>query len=185
MKKTTKTRILALILSALMIMTVAMMYSCDDTTGDKEETKDSTGSTSGNTTEAPKGGDTTEPTSDEETPGGEENPADPNTLGSGAVSFTLIIDSTVLDGGVETSWTIKTDETTLGDALKHADVKMIPADSSLEGVVETVNGITADWANNQEYWAFMIGNESVGYGIFEQDVEEGATYILKLCLWMD
>ena len=105
-----------------------------------------------------------------------------NVLGGGKTSFTLEI---IYKGGRTETYTIKTDEITVGDALKHKDVKMIPADSSLEGIVDTVNGETADWYNDSAYWAFIINGEYAPYGLFEENVEEGATYTLMYSVWID
>ncbi len=56
-------------------------------------------------------------------------------------------------------FTIKTDKTTLGEAL--FEHKLIN-DASF---FDTCNGIKADWNKDQAWWAFYIGDEMASFGV--------------------
>lgn len=43
-------------------------------------------------------------------------------------------------------------------------------------MVETVNGVTADWNVDQSYWAFYVNGEYCNYGIEEQPVANNDTF---------
>ena len=43
-------------------------------------------------------------------------------------------------------------------------------------MVNTVNGVTADWDKDQTYWAFYINGEYATTGVSQTPLEEGATY---------
>ena len=100
---------------------------------------------------------------------------DPNTLGKGKTTFKLeVID----DKGVTTTYTIKTDEKTVGAALLKLD--LISGDETEYGLyVKTVTGITADWDADQGWWGFYIGNDMAATGIDATDITAGAVYKLK------
>jgi hypothetical protein len=83
---------------------------------------------------------------------------------------------TDLDGKV-TKFQIKTDKKTVGEAL--LDLKLITGDPSDYGLyVTSVNGITADWATENAYWAFYIGEEYAMTGVSGTNIEAGVTYRL-------
>ena len=97
---------------------------------------------------------------------------DENTLGKGKTSFKL----EVTDNKGETkTFTIKTDEKTVGDALMHSDVKLIGIDDEW-GMVDTVNGLKADYLANGSYWAFYINGEYASVGVFDAEIEKDAKY---------
>jgi len=99
-----------------------------------------------------------------------EKKEDENTLGSGSTSFTLEITD---DKGELKTYTVKTDEKTVGDALVKAGVT---ADA---GYIETLNGLTAVWDDETSiynYWAFYIGGEMASVGAFEAEVTKDAVY---------
>ena len=97
-------------------------------------------------------------------------------LGEGATVFTFV----VVDGsGVETTFEIHTDETTVGEAL--LELELISGEDSEYGLyVKTVNGITADYNVDATYWAFYINDEMAMSGVDTTNVEEGATYSFKV-----
>ena len=100
----------------------------------------------------------------------EKKEEDTNTLGSGSTSFTLEITD---DKGELKTYTVKTDEKTVGDALVKAGVT---ADA---GYIQTLNGLTAVWddeTSNYWYWAFYIGREMASVGAFETEVTKDAVY---------
>lgn len=92
------------------------------------------------------------------------------------VSFTLII---VDDQGNETTKTIETTRTIVGDAL--LDEGLIEGDEGDYGMFITkVNGIYADYNETGTYWSFYIDGEYAMTGIDQTDIVDGATYMLKV-----
>lgn len=98
------------------------------------------------------------------------------TLGKGATSFTF----TVVDGdGKSVSNTIKTDKTTVGDAL--VELNLIAGEDSDWGLyVKTINGITADYDTDGTYWAFYIDGEYAMTGVDATDIVAGSTYTMQV-----
>lgn len=97
-------------------------------------------------------------------------------LGEGAVEFPLEI----VDGeGISINVTVKTDKTTVGEAL--LDVKLIAGDVEQYGLyIKCVNGIVADYDADGTYWAFYVDGEYAMSGVDTTDVVEGAKYSLKI-----
>lgn len=73
--------------------------------------------------------------------------------------------------------TIKTDKTTLGDALlEHG---LIAGDESEYGLyVKKVIGITADYDVDQSYWSFTKNGEMMMTGVDGETISDGAHYEL-------
>ncbi|MBE6984026.1 MAG: DUF4430 domain-containing protein [Ruminococcaceae bacterium] len=98
-----------------------------------------------------------------------------NQLGEGATAFTLCVIGT---DGKEQQFEIRTDETTVGDAL--TKVGMIEGEQSDYGLyIKTVNGETLDYDTDGKYWAFYIGEEYAMTGVDSTEIVEGQTYTLK------
>lgn len=97
------------------------------------------------------------------------------TLGTGATAFTF----TVVDpDGKETTVTVKTDKTTVGDAL--TELGLISGTESEYGLmVDTINGITLDYNTDGMYWAFYIDGEYAMTGVDSTDVVAGSVYTFK------
>lgn len=97
-------------------------------------------------------------------------------IGVGNTTFTFV----VVDGeGKETTFTVNTDETTVGAAL--VKVNLIAGEDSDYGLyVKIVNGITADWNIDGHYWAFYINGEYAMTGVDSTEIAEGATYSFKV-----
>ena len=91
-------------------------------------------------------------------------------------SFTFIV---VDKNGNETTFHLKTDKATVGDALL-AEGLIEGEESSYGLYVKKVNGILADYDVDQTYWAFYVNGEYVNYGVDSANVEEGATYTFKV-----
>ena len=90
----------------------------------------------------------------------------------GEKSFTFEV--TDADGNVS-SQTIRTTETTVGAALINEG--LIDGDVSDFGLMVThVNGIRADFVEDEAWWAFYIDGEMAMAGVDATDVEEGVTY---------
>ena len=93
-------------------------------------------------------------------------------MGEGATTFYFTAQD--LDGTV-TKYEIHTDATTVGEAL--VALELISGDESDYGLyVTTVNGITADWATENAYWAFYIDGEYAQTGVDSTEITAGATY---------
>lgn len=117
--------------------------------------------------------DNTDP-SGNSTPSGTENqiPSDVTVKGEGDTSFYFNV--TDLDGTV-TKFMVNTNKTTVGEALLEAG--LITGDQSEYGLyVTAVNGVTADWATENAYWAFYINGEYAQTGVDATNITAGATY---------
>ena len=115
--------------------------------------------------------DKTEP----ETPAASDT-VEATVLGEGATAFDL----TVVDGdGNESTFTVNTDETTVGGAL--LALELIAGDEIEYGFfIKSVNGITADYDVDGTYWAFYIDGEYATAGVDSTDIVPGSTYMLKV-----
>lgn len=97
-------------------------------------------------------------------------------LGSGDTQFTFVV---VDKEAKETTFTVNTNETTVGAAL--LSVNLIAGDDSEYGLyVKTVNGITVDWDVDQKYWAFYIDGEYAMTGVDSTEIKAGSTYTFKV-----
>ncbi len=95
------------------------------------------------------------------------------TLGTG--ENTVIV--TVKAGDKSVDFTIKTDETTVGAALKEHN--LIDGEKGPYGLyVKIVNGIEADYDKDQSYWAFTKGGQSMQTGVDSAKFKDGEHYEL-------
>lgn len=95
--------------------------------------------------------------------------------GADKTAFTVI--TTDLDGN-ETTFEVKTDAETVGEALLEEGI--IKGHTSDYGLyVDEVNGIALDWETDGKYWAFYINGEYAQTGVDATAVESGATYAFK------
>lgn len=95
---------------------------------------------------------------------------------TGSHEFTFVV---VDKDGVETTFDIKSDKATVGEAL--LDEKLIEGDESEYGLyVKKVNGIEAIYENDGTYWAFYVNGEYASTGVDSTAIEEGATYSFKV-----
>ena len=96
------------------------------------------------------------------------------TFGSGAK--TVVVE--VKAGEDMVTFTVKTDKTTVGEALIEHD--LIAGEDGAYGLyVKVVNGITADYDVDQSYWAFYIDGEYAMAGVDATEITEGAVYRLE------
>lgn len=78
------------------------------------------------------------------------------------------------DKAASKSYTIQTDAEYLRQALDKAEGLTVEGTESEYGLmVETVNGITADYNANGAYWSFYVDGEYCNYGIDQQPVRDG------------
>lgn len=99
---------------------------------------------------------------------------DSNVNGDAKVEKSFVFKVVDLDG-TEKSFDIKTDATTVGEAL--VNEKLISGTEGDYGLmVDTVNGIKYDYNADGAYWAFYIDGEMAMTGVDSTDITDGATY---------
>lgn len=95
------------------------------------------------------------------------------TFGNGKT--TVMVEVKVEDQSV--TFTIKTDKTTLGEALLEHD--LIAGDQGQFGIyIKSVNGITADYDVDRSYWAFNKNGEMMLTGVDMTNIADGEHYEL-------
>ena len=96
------------------------------------------------------------------------------TLGKGSKAFTFEV--TAYEKTVK--FTVKTDKSTVGDAL--TELGLIEGEDGDFGLyVKKVNGILADYDVDQTYWAFYINGEYGMSGVDTTAIENGKTYAFR------
>lgn len=97
------------------------------------------------------------------------------TLGSGSKSVRI----KVLAGETSVTLTVKTNKTTLADALlEHG---LITGDEGPYGLyIKTVNGILADWDVDQTYWEVGINGKAATSGASDIEIADGEQYEFTL-----
>ena len=97
------------------------------------------------------------------------------TLGEGSREFTLVV---VDAEGKESSATIRTEKTIVGEALQ--ELELINGSQETYGLyVKSVNGMTYDYDTDGKYWAFYIDGEYAMTGIDGTEIVPGTVYTLK------
>ena len=97
---------------------------------------------------------------------------DNTVLGEGDTSFVFEVTGT--DGNTA-SFTINTNEKTVGDAL--SKLGLSEGDDTEFGLyVKTVNGTTLDFDKDGKYWAFYIDGEYAMTGVDSTDIDETSVY---------
>ena len=117
-----------------------------------------------------------EPVAPEQTPDSEatqDNSADDaQDIGQGSRTFRFEVTD---DNEKLSVWNVSTDETTVGDAL--IALGLIKGDVSDYGLYVTeVNGLVADFDDNESWWGFFIDGEMAMAGADATDIEEGTVY---------
>lgn len=81
------------------------------------------------------------------------------------------------DTGASKVFTVHTDAEYLREALEETKGLAVEGTESDYGLmVETVNGVTADYNADGAYWAFYVNGEYCNYGVDEQPVTDGEAY---------
>ena len=93
-----------------------------------------------------------------------------------AVSFKVIV--TDLEGN-ESTFEYTSNAASVGDALV-AEGLVVGHEASYGLYVDSVNGIAADWDNDQTYWAFYINGAYATTGIGDTPITADTTYNLTL-----
>ena len=101
--------------------------------------------------------------------------ADGAEIGEGSKTFTTKVAD---QDGKAVTFTVHTDEKTVGDALLKLHV--VAGEASSYGLyVKTVNGVTVDYDTDGKYWAFYVDGEYAATGVDSTDITAGATYTFK------
>jgi len=96
----------------------------------------------------------------------------PQEIGTGETMFVLSVTD---DTGEELFWNVHTNQATVGAAL--LEVGLISGDESEWGLmVSHVNGLRADFMEDDAWWAFLVDGEMSMVGVDSTDVEAGVTY---------
>jgi len=117
-----------------------------------------------------------EPVAPEQTPVSEatqdDSADDAQEIGQGSRTFRFEVTD---DNEKLSVWNVSTDETTVGDAL--IALGLIKGDVSDYGLYVTeVNGLIADFDDNESWWGFFIDGEMAMVGVDAIDIEEGRVY---------
>lgn len=73
-----------------------------------------------------------------------------------------------------TTYELKTDAKYLKEAMDEADgLTYSGTEGDFGMMVDTVNGVRADYTLDGAYWSFLINDEYCNYGISEQPIEDG------------
>ena len=95
--------------------------------------------------------------------------------GEGATQFFFTVRFT---DGTEKSYDIRTDKTTVGEALQ--ELGLIAGEDGAYGLyVKTVDGVTVDYDTDGKYWAFYVGDAYGVTGVDQTNVTAGATYSFR------
>ena len=95
------------------------------------------------------------------------------TLGTGENTLTVTVEA----GEQSVEFTIKTDKTVVGDALKEHN--LIDGEDGPYGLyVKVVNGIEADYDKDQSYWSFEKDGEAMLTGVDSTELKNGDRYTL-------
>ena len=93
-----------------------------------------------------------------------------------AVSFKVIV--TDLEGN-ETTFEYTSSASNVGEVLV-AEGLVVGHDADYGLYIDSVNGIAADWDNDQTYWAFYINGEYAMTGVDQTPIADGETYTLAV-----
>ncbi len=96
------------------------------------------------------------------------------TIGAKDVTLTVVDDK-----GESKAYELKTDALYLNEAMEEAGIVY-----EAEGTyVNTINGIAADYDKDQSYWSFEVNGEYCNYGIFEQPVNDGDSFVIAYTIY--
>lgn len=81
------------------------------------------------------------------------------------------------DEAKSTMYEVNTDAEYLGDAIRETEGLTVEGTEGDYGLmVDTVNGVVADFNENGAYWAFYVNGEYCNYGMDEQPIADGEAY---------
>ena len=80
---------------------------------------------------------------------------------------------------VVTSYEVHTDAEFLRQVMEETEGLTFEGTESEYGLmINTVNGVTADYNADGSYWAFFVNGEYCNYGVDSQPVNDGETYTI-------
>ncbi len=86
----------------------------------------------------------------------------------------------VASDGAKTEYSVKTDAEFLKGAMDDAEGLTYSGTESDYGMmVDTINGMRADYSQDGAYWAFYINGEYCNYGIETQPVADGDAFSIE------
>ncbi len=95
----------------------------------------------------------------------------------GTKSITIDV---VDDRQQKTTYRLETDAEYLQQAMEEAEGLTFSGTEGVYGMmVDTVNGIRADYNTNGAYWGFYVNGEYCNYGIGEQPVQDGDVFSIE------
>lgn len=93
---------------------------------------------------------------------------------TGSKTLTICV---VDNNAAEKSYTVHTDAAYLRGAMEETKGLTFSGSESEYGMmVDTINGLRADYTLDGAYWAFYVGEEYCQYGIDSQPVADGESY---------
>ena len=99
----------------------------------------------------------------------------PTVRGEGDREFSFKV---VTSDGTTKYFTVKTNKTTVGEAL--VDAGLISGEESQYGLyVKTVDGETVDYTTHGRYWAFYVDDTYSLDGVDRTEIESGKEYCFK------
>ena len=88
-----------------------------------------------------------------------------------------IIIKVVYNNKETTTYELKTDAKYLKEAMDEADGLEYSGTEGQYGLmIDTVNGVRADYTLDGAYWSFYVNDEYCNYGISEQPIEDGDVF---------
>lgn len=91
-------------------------------------------------------------------------------------SKSIVIEVVDRDEG-KIEYQLKTDAAYLREAMEEAEgLSFSGAESEYGMMVDTVNGVRADYEADGAYWSFCVNGEYCNYGIDTQPVEDGDVF---------
>ena len=105
-------------------------------------------------------------------------------FGAKPVAGSKAITIEVVDDRQETtSYQVQTDAEFLRQAMEETENLSFSGTESEYGMmVDTVNGLTADYNTNGAYWSFYVNGDYCNYGIDSQPVMNGDTFSIRYTL---
>ncbi|MGM9682477.1 MAG: DUF4430 domain-containing protein [Eubacteriales bacterium] len=162
---TTFKSLISLLLLVVLTVSVAMFsVSCNTNPGNGSDTAQNTESTLDT-----KSNDNIQE-SDSDT--NQSAASDSNILGTGSTEFTFEV---VFRDSSEKTYTVRTDKTTVGEAL--VEIGLISGEEGQYGLMVTkVDGEICDYNIDGMYWAFYIDGEYAMTGVDSTEIKAGSVY---------
>ncbi len=103
-----------------------------------------------------------------------EAPADTSSISTVKVAEKSFKFTVVDAEGTAKNYDLKTQKTTLGEALLEAGI--ITEEEQKTGFINTVNGVTLNWDTDKAYWALYVGDTFAEKGVNETAITADGVY---------